>query len=510
MEDGQMREESIYEELRRYAQSDAYPFHMPGHKRKVDWISNAYEIDITEIDGFDDLHHAEGMLKEGMERMAKAVKAKQSYYIVNGSTCAILAALYGSCPEGGKIAAARNTHKSVAHAILLRKLNPVYIYPQNVDNMCISGEIIHNDIETAYEKHPDICAVVVTSPTYEGIVSDIPKISQAVHAHGGILIVDEAHGAHLAYAQTEDETGMKRRFLPDSAVHGGADLVIQSLHKTLPCLTQSAALHICSDRVNTKKIERALHIFETSSPSYVLMAGMDLCVRYMETEGKKKLQELCERLGRFYEKAKCWGKLWFLYPEMKRKDEVENKKAENVDYTKIVFGARNLAGSGRGLHQVLRERYHLQPEMSAPDYVILMTMLTDTEEGFSRLEAALEEINNDLENGIIPWESASKEETRKRNAGSPVSSPVFVPLVQAMRPCEAAEADTVSVKINEAAGRISAETAYVYPPGCPFLMPGERISEELTDLIHHYKENAMELYGMEDETGERILVVQNA
>ncbi len=533
-----MQEQSIYEKLEAYAKSDAYPFHMPGHKRRVDWMENVYDIDITEIDGFDDLHHAEGMIKEGMERMAHAVGAKQSYYIVNGSTCGILAAIYGNCPQGATVAVARNTHKSVAHAILLRGLKPIYIYPQNVDNLCISGQVIHKDVEKAYEQSPDIAAVILTSPTYEGIASDIRAIADVVHAHNGILIVDEAHGAHLPYAQNIQisnesqeqnaltakesrvriaDAAMETR-LPYSAIHEGADIVIQSLHKTLPCLTQSAVLHICSDRVDVKKIERALHIFETSSPSYVLMAGMDLCVRYMQKEGAQKLRELTNRLQLFYERSKDWKHLWFLYPEMEAKriqaQQIEeqqlrvnqnkpcqvDKNLPIVDYTKIVFGARGYVNSGRHLHEILRDRYHLQPEMSVPDYVILMTMLTDIEEGFSRLEAALSEINDELENGTLFWE--------KKDCITP--SPVFVPLRQAMLPIEAAEAETIPMVLEEAEGKISAETVYVYPPGCPFLMPGEEISAELLELVRYYKESGMELYGMEDETGERIRIVLNS
>lgn len=486
-----MQEQSIYEKLKNYAKSDAYPFHMPGHKRQVDWILNPYDVDITEIDGFDDLHHAEGMLKEGMDRMAQAVGAKRSYYIVNGSTCGILAAIYGACKKGATVAVARNTHKSVAHAMILRELKPVYIYPQNVDNLCISGQVIHNDVDKAYRQSPEIEAVILTSPTYEGVVSDIRAIAEVVHAHGGILIVDEAHGAHLPYAKN----------LPHSAIEEGADLVIQSLHKTLPCLTQSAALHICSDRVDIKKIERALHIFETSSPSYLLMANMDLCVRYMQQEGRDKLDKLTDRLKLFYQKSKEWTKLWFLYPEMERSPQNYRLSGDRanlfVDYTKIVFGARGYKNSGRKLHEILRDRYHLQPEMSAPDYVILMTMLTDTEEGFSRLETALSEINRELEEGSLCLEEKKM-----------FASPVFVELEQAMIPAKAAEAETESVLFEKAIGRISAEAVYVYPPGCPFLMPGEKISEELLSLVHYYKDSGMELYGMENETGEHILVIK--
>lgn len=488
-----MQDQSIYEKLREYAKSDAYPFHMPGHKRKVDWISDVYDIDITEIDGFDDLHHADGILEEGMARMANAVGAKKSYYIVNGSTCGILAAIYAACPQGATVAVARNTHKSVAHAIMLRGLKPTYIYPQNVDNLCISGQIIPKDVEKAYEQSPEIAAVILTSPTYEGIVSNIRQIADVVHVHGGVLIVDEAHGAHLPYANhgaNQEET-----YLPYSAVREGADIVIQSLHKTLPCLTQSAAFHICSDRVSVKKIERALHIFETSSPSYVLMAGMDLCVRYMQGEGKKKLQMLTDRLQLFYERSESWKQLWFLYPKIKSADMIGIPIA---DYTKIVFGAKGYKNAGRKLHEILRDRYHLQPEMSAPDYVILMTMLTDTEEGFLRLEAALSEINDELECGSLVWERTTS-----------AYPSAFVPLELVMLPLEAAEAPVIQVPFFESVGKISAETVYVYPPGCPFLMPGEKISEELLEIVRYYRTSGMELYGMEDETGETILVIEN-
>lgn len=488
-----MQDQSIYEKLKEYAKSDAYPFHMPGHKRKVDWISNVYDIDITEIDGFDDLHHADGILEECMARMAKAVGAKKSYYIVNGSTCGILAAIYAACPQGAAVAVARNTHKSVAHAIMLRGLKPTYIYPQNVDNLCISGQVIHKDVEKAYEQSPEIAAVILTSPTYEGIVSNIRQIADVVHTHGGVLIVDEAHGAHLPYAN--HDANREDTHLPYSAVREGADIVIQSLHKTLPCLTQSAALHICSDRVSVKKIERALHIFETSSPSYVLMAGMDLCVRYMQGEGQKKLQMLTDRLQLFYERSKSWKQLWFLYPKIKSAGTLGIPIA---DYTKIVFGAKGYKNAGRKLHEILRDRYHLQPEMSAPDYVILMTMLTDTEEGFLRLEAALSEINDELECSSLVWERTTS-----------AYPSAFVPLELVMLPLEAAEAPVIQVPFFESVGKISAETVYVYPPGCPFLMPGEKISEELLEIVRYYRTSGMELYGMEDETGETLLVIEN-
>lgn len=487
--------ERLYKKLKSYGQSDYYPFHMPGHKRNR--ASSAddflFERDITEISGFDNLHHAEGILKEAQEYAAQIYGTKKCFFSVNGSTAALLAAVSASVNKGGKILVARNCHKAVYHALYLRELQPVYIYPHEDQRLGINGGISPERVERYLEENTDVQAFLLTSPTYDGVVSDIKTIAEVVHRHKIPLIVDEAHGAHLPYANhgaNQEET-----CLPYSAVREGADIVIQSLHKTLPCLTQSAAFHICSDRVSVKKIERALHIFETSSPSYVLMAGMDLCVRYMQGEGKKKLQMLTDRLQLFYERSESWKQLWFLYPKIKSADMIGIPIA---DYTKIVFGAKGYKNAGRKLHEILRDRYHLQPEMSAPDYVILMTMLTDTEEGFLRLEAALSEINDELECGSLVWERTTS-----------AYPSAFVPLELVMLPLEAAEAPVIQVPFFESVGKISAETVYVYPPGCPFLMPGEKISEELLEIVRYYRTSGMELYGMEDETGETLLVIEN-
>lgn len=471
------KSKSIYEQLMQYASGVHYPFHMPGHKRNLEWIQNPYQIDITEIDGFDDLHHAQGMLREGMQRMEASVGALKSYYLVNGSTCGLLSAIYGGCKEGAIVGIARNCHRSVYHGSILRRINPVYIYPRYVDNLGITCGLSAKSVDNLYQSHPKMAAVVLTSPSYEGIVSNIKEIAEVIHGHGGILIVDEAHGAHLPYAQNGE--------FPASAVSQGADIVIQSLHKTLPSLTQSAALHICSERVDCEKIEQALRIFETSSPSYVLMAGMDLCVRYMEQEGKKQLSLLSHRLDAFYRKTDRWDAFWFLMPDEKR------------DKSKIVFGAKYLQGMGRKLHERLVERYHLQPEMSTPDYVLLMTMLTDREEGFVRLEQALDEMNIWLKEEAA--EKKEREDTKGRR-----------PLPEAqmeMPPWQAVQASAEAVSIEQAEGCVCGETVYIYPPGCPFLMPGEIIAAEHISLMRYYKEHGVELYALKDETAQTIQVI---
>ena len=204
--DRKMRSETIIlrpevpllERLSTYAASDAYPFHMPGHKRQVKMgitsVPNPFSVDITEIDGFDNLHHAEDILKESMNSAAAVYGADRSWYLVNGSTCGILAAIAAAVKPGEKILMAPNSHKSAYHAVVLNQLEPVYLYPEEVPEFQIPGEIEPEQVERALLEHPEIRAVFVTSPTYEGIVSDIQGIAATAHRHGAALIVDEAHG----------------------------------------------------------------------------------------------------------------------------------------------------------------------------------------------------------------------------------------------------------------------------------------------------------------------------
>ena len=233
------KQPGLLERLTEYAGSDAYPFHMPGHKRR-------------EIDGFDNLHHAEGILKDAMDEAAAIYGTDRSWYLVNGSTCGILSAVFATTENGGKILTARNCHKAVYHAICLNRLEAEYLYPEEITEFGINGGIRAEDVRKALEKDAMHCAgnsgdvrgkitkiqaVLITSPTYEGVVSDIRAIADAAHEYGIPLIVDEAHGAHLEYAD-------QCHSFPKSALEYGADIVIQSLHKTLPCFTQTAILHV--------------------------------------------------------------------------------------------------------------------------------------------------------------------------------------------------------------------------------------------------------------------------
>ncbi len=294
-----MRQENLLiQRLREYGNSDMYPFHMPGHKRKnIEGFSDPFKVDITEIEGFDNLHHPQGLLKESMEWAALAYGADRTRYLVNGSSSGLLSAICGSLPRGGRILISRNCHKAVYNGIFLHQLRASYVYPQEIPGLGIQGGILRSDVEKALSRYMDTQAVLIVSPTYDGVVSDIKGIAEAVHRAGLPLIVDEAHGAHFRFGED----------FPASALDLGADVVIQSVHKTLPCLTQTALIHMKCKRpgggayVDMDQIDKYLSIFQSTSPSYLFMASIENGIFQMEKMDinpfMKALGQLRERLG---------------------------------------------------------------------------------------------------------------------------------------------------------------------------------------------------------------------
>lgn len=508
------KQPGLLERLTEYAGSDAYPFHMPGHKRREipDGIPGGfpdpYGIDITEIDGFDNLHHAEGILKDAMETVAAIYGADRSWYLVNGSTCGILSAVFAATENGGKILTARNCHKAVYHAICLNRLEAEYLYPEEITEFRINGGIRAEDVRKALEKDAMRCAgnsgdvrgkitkiqaVLITSPTYEGVVSDIRAIADAAHEYGIPLIVDEAHGAHLEYAD-------QCHSFPKSALEYGADIVIQSLHKTLPCFTQTAILHVKGKLVDQDRISRYLSMFQTSSPSYLFMAGMERCIRYMDGDGRNEMIRYEKRLERFMERMEGLQVLEVLDREICGK----YRTVAGWDPSKIVVSTmRTEDFHGEELAETLRRKYHLEMEMTAPEYVIAMTSLMDTEEGFERLGTALLEIDGALRRRM---ESGRKEKAASETPEgleSKLSHPVRRMLI-----CEAMDADTERTAFQDTVGKVSAEFVYLYPPGIPIIAPGEVFTDAIVEKIMAYKAAGLLVQGPADPDADVILTCQ--
>ena len=515
------KQPGLLERLTEYAGSDAYPFHMPGHKRREipDGIPGGfpdpYGIDITEIDGFDNLHHAEGILKDAMETAAAIYGADRSWYLVNGSTCGILSAVFAATENGGKLLTARNCHKAVYHAIYLNRLEAEYLYPEEITEFGINGGIRAEDVRKALEKDAMRCAgnsgdvrgkntkiqaVLITSPTYEGVVSDIRAIADAAHEYGIPLIVDEAHGAHLEYAD-------QCHSFPKSALEYGADIVVQSLHKTLPCFTQTAILHVKGKLVDQDRISRYLSMFQTSSPSYLFMAGMERCIRYMDGDGRNGMVRYEKRLEHFMERMEGLQVLEVLDREICGK----YRTVAGWDPSKIVVSTMRAEDfHGEELAETLRRKYHLEMEMTAPEYVIAMTSLMDTEEGFERLGTALLEIDGALRHCVESEQQKEKGESKgKKRCETPeateskVSHPVRRTLI-----CEAMDADTERTAFQDTVGKVSAEFVYLYPPGIPIIAPGEVFTDAIVEKIVAYKAAGLLVQGPADPDADVILTCQ--
>ncbi len=485
--------DTLYERLKKYGESDYYGFHMPGHKRNTDLmpgIDLPYRIDITEIEGFDDLHHPSGILRDAQAAAAAVYKAEETFFLVNGSTVGILSAILGSTDRGDRVLAARNCHRSVYHALYLNELEPVYLYPRFREDLQLNTEVSASAVKTALKEYPGIRAVIVTSPTYDGVISDIKAIADAAHEHDAVLIVDEAHGAHLGF----------HPYFDDNANQKGADVVIHSLHKTLPALTQTALLHLNGARADRRKIKRYLDMLQSSSPSYVLMAGIDQCIRMLESGGREWFEPYVERLEHTRE---ALGRL----------KRLRLTETERYDRSKLVLSVRDTDLTGRWLYRKLLSDYHLQMEMAAGSYVLAMTSIGDTPEGLRRLEEALAAIDAEADRrmsaqcgegerrfparSMFPrartaYTARQMEEMRQRAAAGTAHGGTF-PQIRAL-PWEKSE------------GYVAAEYAYLYPPGCPIVTPGEWISGEAVEIIGQYRGMGFVIEGPEREGYIEVLI----
>ena len=482
---------NLYSQLKQYGESDSYPFHMPGHKRNPACVPGEFPLgmDITEIDGFDNLHHAVGILKEAQERAAGLFGAKETFFCINGSTAAILSAVSASVKRGGTILVARNCHKAVYHAMYLRNLQSVYVYPRVNTELGINGAVAPEDVEAALREHPEVEAVLITSPTYDGVVSDIEQIAQIAHSYGVPLLVDEAHGAHFRFSE----------YFPVSAAELGADLVIQSVHKTLPAMTQTALLHRCSSRVSGDAIGRFMGIYQSSSPSYVLMASIDACVDRLYGEGNDMFAAFISEL----EKARMQlGKcryICLITPEM-----VKDMGGFAYDCSKLVFSTARSSLTGHEFAEILRRKYHLELEMEAEAYALALTSVGDTAEGFARLCKAVEEIDRQ--------ESLKNVKGSLKESADSVQSSKLLSGENRPRICmsiaDAMEADWEEQPIEKSEGKISAEFVYLYPPGIPLLVPGEQITGHFLENVRRYKAKGLSLQGTKDVACERICTVK--
>ena len=463
-----MEKRGVCQFLLEHAKCEPVSFHMPGHKGAAVYLENGYgeflkrmmDCDITEIPGADNLFQTEGIIKETMERYRALYASKESYLLINGSSAGLIAAILTCVPPGGEIITARNCHKSIFNGVSMAGANPVYAYPELVSDYQISGEITAAEIRRCLAEHPQSTAVILPSPNYYGICSDIKAIAEVVHEAGKLLIVDQAHGAHLKFF--DRYTGSE----PKAAENLGADIVINSVHKTLASFTQSAIVNLCSDRVDKYDFEDKLQLIESTSPSYLLMASLDINADLLEQKGEALIRTWEENLQYFYKQAS----------EMEGLRVMEHPL---LDHTKINLDMSAYGLDGLTLESLLMER-DIFVELVTGNIVMCMTGIGNKRCDFDRLLSALREI---AINRQITINSATAKQylTQKK-------------LVQKPLPQQKER-----IKLEEAAGRVCASSIIPYPPGIPIVCPGEVIDGEILTYVKELREKGEKVIGIDDQ-----------
>lgn len=468
----------LFQKLEEYAHTDYYPYHMPGHKRHLcgNTLSQIAKWDITEIDGFDNLHAPEGILKEIQKKAAVICGAEESFFLVNGSTAGILSAVSASVVQGGKLLMVRGCHKAVYHAAYLRNLEIKYLYPGKHESFDCNLPVTVSEIEQAMNEDADIQAVFIVSPTYEGLVADVKHIAEVVHRKGIPLIVDAAHGAHLGFHPA----------WPESSVRQGADIVVQSLHKTLPAPTQTAILHVNGSLIDRKALKKFLAIYQTSSPSYLFMAAMEEALEITSENAAELFDSFYENWKEMCETLQSCRHICFL-------------QEPGMDIGKLVIRDQSHSFSGQQLYDILLTKYHLQMEMAAGEYVLAMFTIGDTKEGFRRLTAALLELDTVCEKKWISMHASKGLMLTETDSGKEKNQKVL-PQVK-YRLCESWGQGTKEVSLREAAGHIAGEFINLYPPGIPLIVPGEVFSQEFCMYLQDCVNQGLQVQGIRKRNG---------
>lgn len=465
-------EHGVFSFIKSYLEKDIYPLHMPGHKRNAEYLpQELLGMEITEFPGADNLLAPKGIILGLERRIASIYGADESFISTNGSTGGILTAVMAVRKQGAHILVARNCHKSVYSALVLSGMKPVYIYPEMTD-LNLAGGINPAHVEKALGEYPDICAVIITSPTFEGFLSDVKAIADIAHSRGVPLIVDEAHGANFAFSSQ----------LPASAVKQGADIVVHSLHKRLPMLSQTSVIHVNRGICDPARVKNCFALTQTTSPSYIFLAQIDYCLDKLLEPGSNVFERYMEELYGFRELFSRDAMISLIGKEYKGQNAIYD-----VDISKLVFYISNMSLSGGRLEKLLSERYGVQLELSGVCHIIAMTSPADTKTGYERLLKGINEINAGACLGLL-GEGRELEQ---------ITTPPR-PVIE-LTPRDAFYETPVPVALSEAESLVSAGFIIPYPPGIPLVAPGEVITADIISYIRLCKRSGINVIGA-DET----------
>lgn len=476
----------ILKALKGYVKEDTAYFHMPGHKggnifKKIgleDFDMNLLSMDVTEVPGIDNLHSPEASIKEAQELAAGAFGADRTFFLINGTTGGIYSMILTAANPGDKVIIPRNCHKSVIGAVILGRLQPIYINPELDTRLNIASGISPRAVQKAIMEHPDAKAVVITSPTYYGVCSDLEQIAQIAHQNNMLLLVDEAHGAHFGFHSD----------LPKTALQCGGDMVAQSTHKTLPAMTQSSMLHVNSDKVDIDRLKFFLQLTQSTSPSHILLASLDTARYIMQQKGEELLKDIIHECNCLRDEINSNEKLYCL-----SKADIGRDGIFDIDSTRITVNFDKLGLSGTRADEILRSKFKLQVEMSDLYNIVAICTVGDNLESLRKLTDAIKTIAKEYD---------SSEKIERKAVGA------FDIPGMSLLPWEAVYKTKEEVPIENCLGRICGEMIVPYPPGIPIIMPGEIISKDITDYASECRNNGIKLSGIKDASLKYISVIK--
>lgn len=483
----------LLEQLVAHAQRGAVSLHVPGHKSRTkaysgDWehYGSVLNIDLTEIPGLDDLHHPEEAIKEAQELAAECFGAEETLFLVGGSTAGNLAMIMTACRPGDLLMVQRDVHKSVIHGLTLAGARAVFITPQCEEQSGLTIGLRTQDVEEALKRYPDAQGLFVTNPSYYGMAADLASLAQLMHGQGKLLLVDEAHGAHFGFHPA----------LPSSALAAGADAVVQSTHKMLTAMTMGAMLHVQGERLNRRLLRKALAMLQSSSPSYPIMASLDVSRRLLAEQGTELMEQGLQTMNdiRKLLVAQLRWKLWM--PE----SLLSGNSCKQDPFKIVLSDAANLL-SGYALKEQL-ELHGCYPELADPKHVLCVFSIASTLRDGERLAEALNDI--DKAAGDVPLPELVFTKVESELLEGSISEPVAFSWDQVQN--DSNEVDMIPVA--ECEGRRAAEMIVPYPPGIPVLYPGERITKQMTAYLERLTVLGSRFHGYDVAKSGRVPVYQ--
>ena len=474
----------LLDTLLAHARRKVTSFHTPGHKngKGVDQKLTSYvgkelfSLDVTVFPEVDSLHDPTGPIKKAQTLMAQAYGVEQSFFLVNGSSVGNMAMIMSACRPGESIIISRNAHKSTLGGIVLSGVWPLWVQPTVDQNLDILFDSTPEQIEKTLKQYPEAKAVFVTSPTYNGVTTNLKKIAEICHARGKVLLVDEAHGAHLHFHSN----------FPMDAIKSGADLVVQSTHKTLSAISQGSALHFNSKILDINRVKRIISMLQTTSPNYLTLASIDLARWQMMSQGEKILDRLIQNTERARTEINHLKHFTCL-----TRAEIQGRGFD-LDLTKLTINVTRTGYAGQHISEILARDFNIQVDAADLFNLIAITGTGTDRQDLDNLVHALQQIDHmkqgEAQNWVLNIPSLSTEL---------VMNPRDVFLLYRSK----------RVPLRKAIGHISAQPLTPYPPGIPVLIPGERVTLEIGEYLEDLTERAVRVSGQEAEALRTVRVV---